>query len=37
MTINLMGVPFHFIENVDLVGATYEHLGRISDRCRGVL
>ena len=33
MTINLMSIPLHFVENVHLVGTAYEHLGRISDGC----
>ena len=26
MTVDLMGITFHFIDNVHLVGAAYKHL-----------
>ena len=34
MTIDLMSIALYFIENVDLVGATHEHLKVISNGCK---
>ena len=37
MTIDLIGIPLHFIENVHLVGATHKHLRlAVSDECKEV-
>ena len=35
MSIDLLSIPLHFIEDVHLVGGAYKHLGWISDGCRG--
>jgi hypothetical protein len=31
MTIDFCGIPFHLVDNVDLVGATEKHLFIIDD------
>jgi hypothetical protein len=36
MTVYLLSIPLDFVENVDLVGATYKHLSLISSRFRKV-
>jgi hypothetical protein len=34
MTIDFCGIPFHLVDNVDLVGATEKHLFIIDDERR---
>ncbi len=36
MTIDFRGVPFHLVDNVDLVGATEKHLFIIDDQKRDI-
>ena len=35
MTVNCGGIPFHFVDDVDLIRATEEHLFIIDDQKRG--
>lgn len=35
MIVDLCGIPLHLVDNVDLVGATEEHLLTIDDQKEG--